>query len=154
MARDPFPTWYFVLVVVRRQGRFLLVQETKHGGGWYLPAGRVEAGENFSQAAYRETLEEAGISVVVNGILRVEHTPYWDGTVRVRFVVTAAQTDDAPPKSIPDEDSQKADWFSIDQINHIRLRGEEVRDILGYVHRGGMVYPLNLVVPEGMPYSY
>lgn len=152
MAREPLPTWFFVLVVVRNQGKFLLVQEARHGGGWYLPAGRVEAGETFLQAAYRETIEEAGIPVNVTGIVRIEHTPYGDGSVRLRVVLTAIPAGDALPKSIPDEESIKAEWFTIDQIDHITLRGEEVKFIVRYVHRGGMIYPLNLIVPEGTPY--
>jgi len=153
MAREPLPTWFFVLVVVRKQGKYLLVQESRHGGGWYLPAGRVEAGETFLQAAIRETLEEAGIPVNVNGIIRIEHTPYWDGSTRVRVILTAIPTGVALPKSIPDEESVKADWFTIEQIDRIPLRGDEVKDILRHVHQGGMIYPLTLIVPESTPYS-
>jgi phosphatase NudJ len=58
MSRTPIPTWYFVLVVVRSEDRYLMVQERKHGQLWYLPAGRVEPGETFVKAALRETLEE------------------------------------------------------------------------------------------------
>ncbi|MCA9712212.1 MAG: NUDIX domain-containing protein, partial [Myxococcales bacterium] len=71
MARVPLPTWTFALVVVRLGPRFLLVHERKHGGGWYLPAGRVEPGETIAAAAIRETREEAGIPIVLDGILRV-----------------------------------------------------------------------------------
>ena len=46
MPRPAIPTWYFALVVV--------------GSTWYLPAGRVEPGETFQDAAVRETLEETG----------------------------------------------------------------------------------------------
>jgi 8-oxo-dGTP pyrophosphatase MutT (NUDIX family) len=74
MPRDPIPTWYFALVVVRQGNRFLLVHERKHGQGWYLPAGRVESGETLTQAAVRETLEETGVPVVLDGVLRVEHS--------------------------------------------------------------------------------
>jgi hypothetical protein len=38
MPRDPIPTWFFVLVVVRLDNRFLLVHEATHGQLWYLPA--------------------------------------------------------------------------------------------------------------------
>ena len=55
MSRLPIPTWFFVLVVVRRGEQFLLVHERKHGQLWYLPAGRVEPGETFVEAAVRET---------------------------------------------------------------------------------------------------
>jgi 8-oxo-dGTP pyrophosphatase MutT (NUDIX family) len=74
MAREPIPTWYFTLVVVHLEDRFLLVQERKYDQQWYLPAGRVEKGETLLEAAQRNTVEEAGISVIVEGILRVEHT--------------------------------------------------------------------------------
>jgi phosphatase NudJ len=38
-----------------------------------LPAGAVDAGENFVQAAHRETMEEAGIEINLLGILRVDY---------------------------------------------------------------------------------
>jgi 8-oxo-dGTP pyrophosphatase MutT (NUDIX family) len=61
--REPIPTWFFVLVVVRKENRFLLIQEAKADQPWYLPAGRVEFGEDFITAAKRETQEEAGINI-------------------------------------------------------------------------------------------
>ncbi len=59
----PGVTWCFALMVVRLEDRFLVVHEAKHGQRWYLPAGRVEPGETFAEAAARETLEEAGVVV-------------------------------------------------------------------------------------------
>lgn len=47
MTRGPIPIWFFVLSVVRRADRFLLVHEYKHGQLWYFPAGRVEFGLEF-----------------------------------------------------------------------------------------------------------
>jgi phosphatase NudJ len=47
MARDPIPTWFFALTVVRRGQHFLLVHETKHEQLWYSPAGRAEPGEHL-----------------------------------------------------------------------------------------------------------
>jgi 8-oxo-dGTP pyrophosphatase MutT (NUDIX family) len=87
MPREPIPTWYFALVVVRLQHRFLLVHERKHGQNWYLPAGRVEPGESLVEAARRETLEESGVPVVIEGILRIEHTPFIrrDGSLESYF---------------------------------------------------------------------
>lgn len=71
MARTAIPTWFFVLVVVRRGDRFLVVHERKHGQLWYLPAGRVEPGESFAAAAARETREEAGIPIHLEGVARM-----------------------------------------------------------------------------------
>lgn len=53
--------------VVAHQGRVLLVRRRVPEGrlSWQFPAGKVEPGESFEQAAVRETKEEAGLDVVV-----------------------------------------------------------------------------------------
>src|SRR5688572_20385971 len=112
VARPPIPTWYFALVVVRLGRRFLLVKERRHGERWYLPAGRVEPGERITEAARREALEETGVPVVLEGILRIEHTPIKDGTARCRMIFVARPETDAQPKSVPDRESLAASWFT------------------------------------------
>lgn len=150
MPREPIPTWYFVLVVVRLGHRFLLVQERKHGKLWYLPAGGVKPGETLIAAAERETLEEAGIHIAVEGVLRLEHTPLMDGDVRLRVIFVARpRDDDTTPKRYADRDSLSAAWVALDELNHFPLRGEEVRDILTYAAGGAPVYPLGLITVEG-----
>src|SRR3978361_2225007 len=104
MAREPIPTWFFSVVLVRFGRRYLLVHERKHGQLWYLPAGRVEPGETFAAAAVRETLEETGVPVRLPGLIRVEHLPGPVGA-RVRVVYVAEPTSDVPPKSVPDRES-------------------------------------------------
>jgi phosphatase NudJ len=153
MAREPIPTWYFALVVVRRGDQFLIVHELKHGQLWYLPAGRVEPGETFVAAAYRETLEETGVPVRVVGILRVEHSP-GPTNARLRVVFLAEPVDDTPPKSVPDEESLEAEWVSLAQLPKYPLRGEEVAELFAYVAAGGAVYPVSVLQAEGMPYDY
>ena len=150
MAREPIPTWYFALVVVRRGDEFLLVHERKHGQLWYLPAGRVEPGEQLADGARRETLEETGVPVTLDGILRVEHTPV-SGGVRVRVIYAASPIDDTPPKSEPDEESLEAGWFTLDQLAKLSLRGREVETLLRAVAAGAPVYPLSLIATEGSP---
>src|SRR5262245_51564365 len=137
MAREPVPTWYFALVVVRLGHRFLLVRERKHGQRWYLPAGRVEPGEHLVDAARRETLEESGVPVAIEGILRVEHSPRPDGSARMRVFFVARPVDDTPPKEHADHDSMGAAWVSLAELRRYPLRGEEVREILEYLERGG-----------------
>lgn len=51
-----------------------MVQEAKHGQGWYLPAGRVEPREELAQAAMRETLEETGVPVVLDFVKAVKES--------------------------------------------------------------------------------
>jgi phosphatase NudJ len=150
MARDPIPTWCFSLVVVRSGARFLLVHEQKHGQRWYLPAGRVEPGESFTAAAARETLEEAGIPIVLEGILRIEHTPLPGGTARLRIIFLARPADDRPPKSEADEESLEAAWFTLADLDRIPLRGEEVRELLHAVAAGSLpIGPITLLGVEG-----
>jgi len=151
MMRKYIPTWFFVLVVVRHANRFLLIHECKHGQLWYLPAGKVELGENFIAAARRETLEEAGIPVKVNGIIRLEHSPSPVGT-RVRLIVAATPTDDTPLKSEPDSESLEAGWFTMEEINKLPLRGHDVLDIFSYVESGGSIAPMTFLSSEGVPF--
>jgi phosphatase NudJ len=151
MAREPIPTWCYALVVVRSGDRFLLVHECKQDQEWYLPAGRVEPGESFAEAAVRETREEAGVPVRVVGVIRVEHTPRAHGS-RFRVVFVAEPADDTPPKSVPDEESLGAEWVRLDELGRYKLRGAEVRELFAYVAGGGAVYPLGLLQAEGNPY--
>ena len=152
MARDPIPSWYFVLVVVRLGHRFLLVHERKHGQLWYLPAGRVELGEDFITAAKRETLEETGVPVEIEGILRFEHSPHPFGT-RVRVILLARPIDDTPPKEIPDKDTLGARWFTLEELKKQNLRGPEVIKIFEHVNKGPMIAPLSLLTEEGAPFN-
>lgn len=151
VSRTPIPTWYFAVVVVRQDDRFLLVHECQHGQLWYLPAGRVEPGETFLAGAERETWEEAGVRVRIDGILRVEHTPAAE-YARMRVVFTARPIGDPTPKSVPDAESLEAAWVTLDELDRYPLRGPEVRSILQYVATGGTVHPLDLLQPERMPY--
>jgi phosphatase NudJ len=152
MARTPIPTWFFVVVIVRHEHRILLVQEAKHEQSWYFPAGRVEEGETLIEAAERETMEEAGIAVRVDGIVRFEHSLIQSGA-RVRTVMTASPLKETEPKRQPDKESLKADWFSPTAAGNLRLRGREVLWIIEYLSSGGSVSPISILAEEGSGYS-
>ncbi|APR84521.1 Nudix-like NDP and NTP phosphohydrolase YmfB [Minicystis rosea] len=150
----PIPTWFIAVVVVRRGDRFLLVHERKHGQRFYLPAGRVEPGESLFDGALRETLEESGVPVRLDGILRVEHTPSPDGAMRVRVVFTASPVDDRPPRTVPNEHSLGAVWVTFADLDYYPLRGDDARDILRYVAAGGPVQPLSTLAFESDPWTW
>lgn len=151
MPRSAIPTWFIVLVVVRDGDRWLLVQEAKHDpGSWYLPAGRAEIGETMVQAAERETLEEAGVPIEVDGVIRFEHAPSPAGA-RVRVLLTARPRARVAPKSFADEHSLQAGWFTLDEIDGMRMRGEEARELIRWVAGGGRVLPLSALADEGDP---
>ncbi len=152
MPRAPIPTFYFVVAVVELEGHFLMVHERDHGQTWYLPAGRVEPGEELMHAAQRETLEETGVEVTITGVIRIEHFPRRDGTARVRVIFAARPTGDFTPKSEADEHSLEAAWVTLQHLEELPLRGEDVKQICEYVAGGGPVYPLDLILREGTPF--
>ena len=51
-----------------------MMQEAKStcAGQWYLPAGRMEPGEDIAEAAQREVLEETGLHFQITTLLMVE----------------------------------------------------------------------------------
>lgn len=151
--REPIPTWYFALAVVRRGDRFLMVHERKHGQLWYIPAGRVEPGESIPSGAQRETLEEAGIPIVIDGVLRVEYSPRPGGWARCRVFFLAHPADERPPKSVADKHSLEARWVHLDELHEYPLRGSEVADMLRYVARGCPLLPLSAFTYEGEPWG-
>ena len=148
MSRKAIPSWYFVLVAVKKDDQYLVVQEQKGNQDWYLPAGRVEAGESFIDAAHRETLEEAGIPINLTGIVKIQHTP-GDGTARVRVIFLAEPADDTPPKSIADKESLQADWFTLEEIKKLPLRGAEVVEIFEHLEFNPKISPLKILGTEG-----
>jgi 8-oxo-dGTP pyrophosphatase MutT (NUDIX family) len=148
MARKPIPTWTIALTVVQSQGRFLLVKERKHGGGWYLPAGRVEEGETLEQGAVREAAEEAGLEVRLTGIHQLQYTPQLDGSARLRVIFLGVPAAGEALKERPDEHSDAAGWFTFEQVKKLHLRGSEVLDIFEEVLKSPGC-PLSLLGQEG-----
>lgn len=134
----------FALVVVKRGSEFLVIQERKFDQTFYVPGGRVDAGETFTQAAVRETKEEAGIDVVLEGLLRLEHSP---GRLRAVFLARPA-VPDAPLKSVADEHSLGARWVTRNELDKLALRGDEVRSMFEYVALGGHVSPMSTLASE------
>jgi phosphatase NudJ len=147
MARSPIPTWYFALVIVRRGHRFLLTQEQKYGRTWSIPGGRVEPGESLANAAVREVLEETGVPVRLDGVLRIEHSAADDGS-RVRVIFTGTPLDDTAPKTSADEESLGAAYLTLDEIRARPLRGAELGSLLQSLANGAQVFPLSLLGHE------
>lgn len=146
----------FSLVICRhpRTGKFLLCQEFANQGFW-CPGGAVDDGEVITTAALRETYEEAGIHVELKGILGIEYHPIGksrhskNGLVRMRTIFYAEPSQlhglDQVPKSRPDFESAGACWASYEEIQHLRLRGNEPRKWAKYLVEGGDIYPMKLL---------
>lgn len=81
-----------VFVAVRGWGGRLLLVRRMDSGCWELPGGRVDVGESAEEAAVRETAEEAGVTVVLTGLVGLFTDPAHvvravDGEVRQQFAV-------------------------------------------------------------------
>jgi 8-oxo-dGTP diphosphatase len=59
--------------VVHRKGKMLVVKraEAPHLGLWSFPGGSVEQGESPLEAAVRETKEEVGLKIRIEGVFEV-----------------------------------------------------------------------------------
>jgi ADP-ribose pyrophosphatase YjhB (NUDIX family) len=147
MARDPIPTWFFVHTIVRKDDKFLLIHERKHGETWYLPAGRVNPSERLDKAAIRETLEESGVPVVLDGILRIEHQAMKSYT-RVNTIFVAHPAADIAPINEPNEDALEARYFTLAEMLQLPLREYSVLQLLNLVEKGAPIFPLSVLSTE------
>ncbi|HKE17087.1 MAG TPA: NUDIX domain-containing protein [Kofleriaceae bacterium] len=134
-------TTLVVLTVIRHEGRYLLVEE--RDGTFYLPAGRVEPGENLMAAAVRETAEEAGVAIGLTGILGFDHA-WRDGPparMVLRFVFVGYLALATSPKTRPDRHSRGARWVARDEIARLPLRHPEVTSWVDRFERGPALLP-------------
>ena len=78
--------------VLDDDGRLLMIRRTDNGL-YALPGGRHELGETMTETAVRETREETGITVEVDGLIGIYSNPdhvvasYDDGEVRQEFSI-------------------------------------------------------------------
>jgi len=140
LREPPAPAWAAFSLVVCRSGpvcdtvtsgahprptrRYLLVNEPAgicKGGrpAFWLPAGRLDAGEGFIDAAKRECEEEAGLAVEVLGVLSFHLDKR--GTPRLVLLaqpLAAGQEYAAlpQPKTVPDFESCGALWVDTGQL--------------------------------------
>lgn len=147
------PVYQFSLVIIQhpKTKKFVIVEEGANAG-WWLPAGGVDPGEGFVEAALRECVEEAGIAITLKGIICLENGPRPKGGGRQRMIFLAEPTDpDAPLKSVPDYESVQAVWTSYEELHDDikagkkHLRGKEPYKWFKYIEDGGAVYPLSLL---------
>lgn len=126
---------YIVAVVlVNEDDEVLMMQEAKSScaGEWYLPAGRMEVGENIVDAAKRELLEETGLEFDPTTLLSVECS----GGQWYRFVITGNIIGgELKTVAKANAESLQASW--IKDINQLSLRAF---DILPLIEKARMYY--------------
>lgn len=134
----------FVLAVVPfdltrgPQARYLVIEE--RDGTFYLPAGKVEPGENLVAAVVRETIEEAKQLIGVLGLLAVDHADRGD-RLKLRFVFAGYRGVVLPTKTEPDHHSRGAAYLTRAEIATLPLRHREVLDFIDAFESGRALMP-------------
>jgi len=117
-------------VIFNEKNEVLMMQEAKSScaGQWYLPAGRMEPGEDITEAAKREVMEETGLEIDLTTMLLVETAAgSW-----YRFVVTGSVTG-GKLKTPADADSESLQAKWIGDLTDFPLRAG---DVLPLIERG------------------
>jgi 8-oxo-dGTP pyrophosphatase MutT (NUDIX family) len=136
-----------VATVVERDNTYLLVEELSNGLSVYnQPAGHLEPNETLQQAAVRETLEETGWGIELNGIVGVAlyKSPANNITYyRTTFFASPVQHN---PKLELDEGIVRAVWMSYEEMLSVadKMRSPLVIKAVEQ-YRAGHQYPLNLI---------
>ena len=136
-----------VATVIERDGRFLLVEERAGSEAVFnQPAGHLEAGESLEDAARRETLEETGYRVQLDGILGLAlYTSPANGVTyhRTTFYGTALP---GKPAAELDTDIIAAHWLTMTEI---RAHSDRMRSPLVIAsieqYLAGQRWPLDVI---------
>lgn len=120
-------TYIVACVLINEDNEVLMMQEAKEScaGKWYLPAGRMEKGENIVEAAKREVVEETGINVDITTLLAIESA----GGSWFRFVVTGSVIGgELKTPAQADKESLQAKWIS--NLKDLSLRASDIMNLV------------------------
>ncbi len=117
------------IVVINTVGNLLLIERAKFPFGFALPAGHVEDGESFEEAAVRELGEEVGIKNVALTLLakgRKENPCRRENGTWHQWEIFGAirRVDEAEVKRSLDE-TKKTIWCDVPKFDELMLRAEK-----------------------------
>lgn len=154
-ARKPLSLYVFVVVLVRRGFRYLVVRGDRDGEDaerWYLPAGAVLPKESLIDAARRKVRESAGIEVDVTGLLSIEHMPFlpgWD-FARWRFVLEGRLKTEGPAvPNVCEVEGKRADFLMPNEVEELTLRSDDALTLIRRHAKGGPVAPIDTIYQLG-----
>ena len=139
-------TKVFVVVVIEKNGKYLLVQEAKEScrGKWNLPAGHLDPGETMADGAKREAKEETGCEVELTGVCQIgsrvkENEVFASVIFTTKLMREEIEFD---PAEILD-----VKWFSYEEILVMRSKIRNEGLLIGAIEnaRNGVVAPMEIV---------
>lgn len=114
---NPFPG--IAILLHSSDGRVLIgkrAKEVRYGSRWCLPGGYIEYEESFLAAAHRETREETGLKIRVQGIVNVVSNHLDDCRHTLVIVLIGVVIGG---RQVPGDDLVELRW--IDQEEHRRI---------------------------------
>jgi 8-oxo-dGTP diphosphatase len=118
----PVPTLGVSGIVFNNQKQILLIQRNQPPamGFWYIPGGKLEAGESLAEACQREIKEETGLQTEVKNIVavverRIEGFHY----VIVDYLALLVDEENSQPTA--QSDVSEAKWVSLEQLGNYDL---------------------------------
>ena len=116
-------------------GRLLLIRRGRppFEGTWALPGGFVEYGETTEEACVRETREETGLAVEIEGLAGVYSRPDRDPRGHTVSVVYRCRAVDGDIRG--GDDAAEARWFTPDELPGIALAFDHAEIVAAHVRR-------------------
>ena len=135
-----------VATVVEKHQKFLMVRETENGIKVInQPAGHVEPGEDVIAAALRETMEETGWKVKINGFISFSNSKSYTTGVTYYRLVFAAEPVQFYPDTIVDDDIDSWHWMSIEEINDpANIHRSKMVSTAIADYRANRIFPLDI----------
>lgn len=126
-------------VLIEKDNRYLLIKEAapKWEEKWFFPGGNVKDGESPEEGAVRETKEEAGCRVILNGIIYVRYySSFFEGKLHVFYAATVVGDE---IKTAEDKHSLSVKWFSYDELAKLPLRQNMMEIVNCYREQKGII---------------
>lgn len=114
-------------VLIKKDYKYLLVQEKKEDaiGLWNIPAGHVDKGETFEEAAKREGEEETGYKIKLGEKVGEYNLTQGEGVMHIfKAEIIRGKI------SFDKEELLDVKWFSSKQIQNIPLREKFLKVLL------------------------
>jgi ADP-ribose pyrophosphatase YjhB (NUDIX family) len=125
--------------VVSDGDRVLLVRQSSGhslAGQWTIPWGRLESGESPMAAAVRETREEGGVEVTVEGLLGVQElSAPWAGWFALIYLCRPALSSVEGQSGTPAPQDPEVDAAAYFSLADLAVWGEPLEPLSGWLVR-------------------